>query len=106
MEAHHKSKTHTATTHHTNPRPRPLVGETMPRSHIDKHKLIDAVKDFFEVTADHELATILRVQPSAISKIRRGTNKISALFILRIHLLTEVPVKELLSYCKKDEVDI
>lgn len=78
----------------------------MPRSHIDKHKLIDAVKDFFEVTADHELATILRVQPSAISKIRRGTNKISALFILRIHLLTEVPVKELLSYCRKDEVDI
>lgn len=78
----------------------------MPRSHIDKHKLLDAVKDFFEVTYDVELAHILEVQPSAISKIRRGTNKISALIILRIHRLTEVPVEELLSYCKKEELDI
>lgn len=78
----------------------------MSRSHMDKHKLIDAVKDFFEISHDVDLADILKVQPSAISKIRRGTNKISPLIILRLHLLTEVPVKELLSYCKKDEVEI
>lgn len=78
----------------------------MPRSHMDKHRLIDAVKDFFEISHDVDLADILKVQPSAISKIRRGTNKISPLIILRLHLLTEVPVKELLSYCKKDEVEI
>lgn len=78
----------------------------MPRSHMDKHKLFDAVKDFFEISHDVDLADILKVQPSAISKIRRGTNKISPLIILRLHLLTEVPVKELLSYCKKDELEI
>lgn len=78
----------------------------MSRSHIDKHKLIDAVKDFLEIDTDNTLAATLRVQPSAISKIRRGTNKISPLIILRIHLLTEVPVKELLSYCRKDEIEV
>lgn len=78
----------------------------MPRSTTDKHKLLDAVKDFLEISHDVDLADALKVQPSAISKIRRGTNKITARVILRIHLLTEVPVQELLTYCKKDEIDI
>lgn len=78
----------------------------MSRSTTDKHKLLDAVKDFLEITHDVDLADALKVQPSAISKIRRGTNKITARVILRIHLLTEVPVQELLTYCKKDEIDI
>lgn len=78
----------------------------MSRSTTDKHKLLDAVKDFLEISHDVDLADALKVQPSAISKIRRGTNKITARVILRIHLLTEVPVQELLTYCKKDEIDI
>jgi len=77
----------------------------MPRPHIDKHKLIDAVKDFLELDRDLDLADVLGVQASCISKIRRGTNKISAHVILRIHLVTEVPVRELIQYCKKDEID-
>jgi plasmid maintenance system antidote protein VapI len=77
----------------------------MPRQPIDKHKLIDAVKDFLELDKDLDLAETLGVQPSCLSKIRRGTNKISAHVILRIHLVTEVPVRELLTYCKKDEID-
>jgi hypothetical protein len=77
----------------------------MPRPHIDKHKLIDAVKDFLELDRDLDLADVLGVQASCISKIRRGTNKISAHVILRIHLVTDVPVRELIQYCKKDEID-
>jgi plasmid maintenance system antidote protein VapI len=77
----------------------------MPRPHIDKHKLIDAVKDFLELDRDLDLAEVLGVQASCISKIRRGTNKISAHVILRIHLVTDVPVRELIQYCKKDEID-
>jgi plasmid maintenance system antidote protein VapI len=77
----------------------------MPRPHIDNHKLIDAVKDFLELDRDLDLAEVLGVQASCISKIRRGTNKISAHVILRIHLVTDVPVRELIQYCKKDEID-
>jgi plasmid maintenance system antidote protein VapI len=77
----------------------------MPRPHIGNHKLIDAVKDFLELDRDLDLADVLGVQPSCISKIRRGTNKISAHVILRIHLVTDVPVRELIQYCKKDEID-
>jgi plasmid maintenance system antidote protein VapI len=77
----------------------------MPRPHIDNHKLIDAVKDFLELDRDLDLADVLGVQASCISKIRRGTNKISAHVILRIHLVTDVPVRELIQYCKKDEID-
>lgn len=77
----------------------------MSRTAIDKHKLIDAVKDYLEIEKDGDLAQALGVQPSCISKLRRGTNKLSALVLLRIHLLTEVPIKELLQYCKKEELN-
>lgn len=78
----------------------------MPRPITREHALLDGVKDFFELSLDTDLAEILRVKPSCLSKIRSGTNKVSALVLLRIHLLTEVPVKELLSYCGKNGADI
>jgi plasmid maintenance system antidote protein VapI len=77
----------------------------MPRAHTDSHRLLDAVKVYLDLERDMELAEALKVQPSCISKIRRGTNKISALVLLRIHLVTDVPIQELVKYCRKDEFD-
>jgi plasmid maintenance system antidote protein VapI len=77
----------------------------MPRAHTDSHRLLDAVKVYLDLERDLELAQALKVQPSCISKIRRGTNKISALVLLRIHLVTDVPIQELIKYCRKDEFD-
>lgn len=77
----------------------------MPRAHTDSHRLLDAVKVYLDLERDLELADALKVQPSCISKIRRGTNKISALVLLRIHLVTDVPIQELIKYCRKDEFD-
>ncbi len=77
----------------------------MPRAHTDSHRLLDAVKVYLDLERDMELAEALKVQPSCISKIRRGTNKISALVLLRIHLVTDVPIQELIKYCRKDEFD-
>ncbi len=77
----------------------------MPRAHTDSHRLLDAVKVYLDLERDLELAEALKVQPSCISKIRRGTNKISALVLLRIHLVTDVPIQELIKYCRKDEFD-
>ena len=68
----------------------------MSRLPLNGHALIDGVKNYLDLPRDSDLAEALRVQPSCISKIRRGTNKVSALVILRIHLLTDVPIKELI----------
>lgn len=78
----------------------------MPRTPVDEHPLIDAVKDFVGVKKDADLAEMLKVQGSCISKIRRGTNKVSALLILRIHLLTDVPIREILDYCDAANVEV
>ncbi len=78
----------------------------MSRTITDKHELLDAVKDFLGITRDNDLAEHLKVQGSCISKIRRGTNKVSALLLLRIHLATDVPVRELLEYCEESGIEI
>lgn len=78
----------------------------MPRPLTVKHALIDGVKEYLDLSRDTDVAEALRVQPSCISKIRRGTNKVSALVLLRIHLLTDVPVRELITYCSDDELEI
>ena len=74
----------------------------MSRTSEYEHPLIDAVKEHTGITQDYQLARQLGVQPSCISKIRAGTNKVSASVIIKIHLLTRVPVQELLDFCNKD----
>lgn len=76
----------------------------MTRTITNEHALIDAVKEHLDITEDGVLASALKVQPSCISKIRNGTNKISARVILKIHLLTSVPVEELLEYCPNNDI--
>jgi plasmid maintenance system antidote protein VapI len=78
----------------------------MSRTFTDAHPLLDAVKDFLDIKRDNDLAERLKVRGSCISKIRHGTNKISALLILRIHLATDVPVRELLEYCDEEGLSI
>ena len=76
----------------------------MTRVIVYEHALIDAIKDRLNIAEDCELASVLKVQPSCLSKIRNGTNKVSAQMILKIHLLTRVPVEELLEYCPDDDI--
>ena len=76
----------------------------MPRTLTNAHELLDAVKEHLDIAEDGLLANALSVQPSCISKIRNGTNKVSAQMILKIHLLTRVPVEELLEYCPDDDI--
>ena len=76
----------------------------MSRTTEYEHPLIDAVKEHTGIKHDRELARQLGVQPSCISKIRAGTNKVSAGVIIKIHLLTRVPVQELLDFCKDDAI--
>ena len=75
----------------------------MPRTVTTSHELLDAVKGFLDIQEDGLLAKALKVQPSCICKIRSGTNNVSDTILLKIHLLTRVPVEELLQYCPKDD---
>lgn len=76
----------------------------MSRTITNEHLLLDAVKEHLDIAEDGLLARALEVQPSCISKIRRGTNKVSARTIIKIHLLTRVPIEELLEYCPYDDI--
>lgn len=71
----------------------------MTRVIVYEHALIDAIKDRLNIAEDCELASVLKVQPSCLSKIRNGTNKVSARVLVKIHLLTGLPIKKLLEYC-------
>lgn len=71
----------------------------MTRSIVNNHKLLDAVKERLGIEEDNEFAATLKVQPSCLSKIRNGTNKVSARVLVKIHLLTGLPIKKLLEYC-------
>lgn len=42
------------------------------------------------------MAKALHCDPAYISRVRRGKEAVSALFLLRAHLLTKTPVEELL----------
>lgn len=76
----------------------------MTRAITKEHALLDAVKQHLDIHEDRHLAITLKVQPSCISKIRNGSNNLSATVLLKIHLLTGVPVKELLEYCPIDDL--
>lgn len=57
--------------------------------------LVDALLKHMKLGTDRELAEYLEVKPSAVSKIRTGTNVVSSEMILKIHKLTKWPVERI-----------
>ena len=60
-------------------------------------KLLDAVKERYNVKNDAELSRRLDVPPPTISKIRTGVINVSSDMILRIHETFDMPVKDIRS---------
>ena len=58
-------------------------------------KLLDFLKQKFDIKNDRQLALALGIQAPAISKIRHGHSAITADFILKVHETFEIPVKEI-----------
>jgi plasmid maintenance system antidote protein VapI len=58
-------------------------------------KLLDFLKQKFDIKNDRQLALALGVQAPAISKIRHGHSSITADFILKVHEAFDIPVKEI-----------
>lgn len=59
------------------------------------HAMVDALLKHIGVETDRDLAAALGVQPSAISKIRTGTNDVSPEMIIKIHKLTKWPLERI-----------
>ena len=67
---------------------------------VAPHVVLDAVKGFFKVDSDKELATRLGVLPSGISKIRKGGgNGVPAEWIIAIHKATNWPIARIEFLC-------
>jgi len=58
-------------------------------------KLLDFLKEKFNIKNDRHLALVLGVRAPAISKIRNGHTSITPAFILVVHETFDIPVKEI-----------
>jgi plasmid maintenance system antidote protein VapI len=58
-------------------------------------KLLDFLKEKFNLKNDRRLALALGIQPPAISKIRNGRMTITADFILKVHETFDIPIKDI-----------
>lgn len=59
------------------------------------HSLLDALARYFGAKSDAALARALDVMPPDISRIRHRKRPITADFILRVHEITEWPIKDI-----------
>lgn len=59
------------------------------------HPLIDTLLERMHFSNDTELADRLRISPSAISKIRRGHNLVTATIILKVYDMTGWPIEDI-----------
>ena len=58
-------------------------------------KLLDTIKERYNIKNDAELSRKLDIPPPTISRIRHGVVNVSAETILRIHETFDMPVKEI-----------
>lgn len=70
---------------------------------VKPHALLDFLKRESELKNDAALSRALKVSPPVISKIRSGRLRLGAELILRIHLLTEMPVQDILDLLKENQ---
>ena len=65
---------------------------------LEKHDLLDILKDDFYLKNDRELAEFLEIQPSMISKIRNGRMKVTPNMLLIIHDATDWSIAKIRGY--------
>ncbi len=66
-----------------------------PRKGYDPNRLLDTLLLHQNLKTDAELARILEINPSVISKIRNAKARISASLLLDIHEVTNISIREL-----------
>jgi len=65
---------------------------------LEKHDLLDIIKDDFDLKNDRELAEFLEIQPSMISKIRNGKMGVTPNLLLIIHDATDWSIAKIRGY--------
>ena len=65
------------------------------RKGYDPNRLLDTLLIHQNLKTDAELARILEINPSVISKIRNAKARISASLLLDIHEITNISIREL-----------
>lgn len=65
---------------------------------LEKHDLLDIIKDDFDLKNDRELAEFLEIQPSMISKIRNGKMGVTPNMLLIIHDATDWSIQKIRGY--------
>ena len=68
------------------------------REILEKHDLLDIIKDDFDLKNDRELAEFLEIQPSMISKIRNGKMGVTPNLLLIIHDATDWSIQKIRGY--------
>jgi plasmid maintenance system antidote protein VapI len=66
------------------------------------HPLLDAIRIELKLSSDGKLCDLLKVSRSTLSKLRHGTNNVSADFILRVHKVIGWPVEKIESYLPEE----
>ena len=72
---------------------------------MPEHDLFDILKDEFDLRSDSKLAEFLDIPKPALSKMRHGTMKISALHILRIYDATGWSIEKIRGYLPGSSVE-
>lgn len=67
------------------------------------HALFDFLKKESELKNDAQLARALKMSYPALSKMRSGALNVGPTLILRIHMATEMPVKDILELLKQNQ---
>lgn len=65
------------------------------RKGYDPNRLLDTLLLRQNLKSDAELARVLEINPSVISKIRNAKARISASLLLEIHEVTDISIREL-----------
>lgn len=63
-------------------------------------KLLDYLKEKFEIKNDRQLAIELGASHPTVSKIRNGKAKVSAEFMIAVHEKFNLPIAEIKELCK------
>jgi hypothetical protein len=67
------------------------------------HKLLDTMRKEFNKQSDGELGLFLGVYRSTLSKIRHGTNQVSAEFVIKTHKATKWPIERIENLVAEDK---
>ena len=67
----------------------------MKSKHYDPNKLIDGLIEKLNLKNHAALSRVLEVAPPVLSKIRHGRLPVGASLLIRMHDVTDIPIREL-----------